>query len=610
MLTTPVQEAFDAPDWVFETKWDGLRLVVEKKGGAVTAYTRNGVVVNERYPSVVKALLKSRHDFIIDGELVVLDARGVSRFQLLQNALKHKMPITYQVFDLLALDGRDLRSEGLLERKATLKKILPKSTVISYSAHTEGDGVKRFKEAKRRGEEGIIGKRAHSAYHSGTRTRDWVKIKTSERQEAVIVGFTKPQGSRTHFGALVLAVREGRAWRYCGHVGTGFTRTTLKELHERMVPLIVKKAIVALPAPEAVTWVRPELIAEIKFTEWTSAGEMRQPTYIGLREDKRPEDVVAEHGEKVASIDPGESAVSFTHLDKVYWPQQKYTKKDLIAYYRRVAPALLSFLKDRPLVITRYPEGIDGPHFYQKNVEPKMLPSFVQTRAIPAKTVHKIVHYVVCDNVETLLFLANMGAIEVHMWGSRAHRRAHPDVMVFDLDPGSGVSFPDVIGAAHALKAVLDACGVESFVKTSGKRGLHVLVGLQGAYPYAKARAFARRIAELLARTHPKTMTAARGKEHRHGKIFVDYLRNAEGQTIIIPFGVRAVREASISMPLAWSSLSPDLDPASFTIKSAVATAAAKKHLADLLKSKTDLDAASKQLSELEKRAIKGDVIQ
>ena len=603
MLTTPVEEPFDSPDWIFETKWDGLRLVVEKKGTRVTAYSRNGVVMNEHYPSVIKALSKIKHDFVIDGELVALDARGISRFQLLQNARKNRTPVTYFVFDVMELDGRDLRGEGLLERKTTLKKLLPKSTVLQYSAHTEDFGTKRFKEAKKRGQEGIIGKRAHSVYSSGKRTTDWVKIKTSQRQEAVIVGFTKPQGSRIHFGALVLAVREGRTWRYCGNVGTGFSHGTLTELAERMAPLVTRTPAVTMSDGADVTWVKPELVAEIKFAEWTSAGEMRQPAYVGLREDKRAEEVVRERGHKVASIDPTKNSVTFTHLDKVYWPEKKYTKKDLVAHYRRAAPLLLPLLKDRPLVITRYPDGIKGPHFYQKNVEPKMLPSFVATRAIRAKTVSKTVHYVVCENAETLLYLANLGAIEIHMWSARADARTHPDFMVFDLDPGSGVTQTQIVEAAHYLKKILDATCGHSVIKTSGKRGVHVLVGLNGAYPYTKVRAFARRIAELLARTHPDLLTATRGEVHRHHKIFVDYLRNAEGQTIIIPLGVRAVESASVSMPISWATLAKDFNPEAYTIRSGSRGNGVTKWLSELQSTKADLDAASKKLKDLERDA-------
>jgi bifunctional non-homologous end joining protein LigD len=296
MLATLTGAPFDDPDWVFETKWDGIRVVGLLEGGKVTLYSRNGKIVSNNYRPISKALEKVRQDAVIDGELVALDAHGISRFQLLQNALRCEAKLLYCIFDIMFLDGEDLRSVPLIERKESLKGLLPEDPRLAYSPHRPQHGIRFFKEAENEGLEGIMAKRASSFYRSGERSTDWLKIKTARRQEAAIMGFTAPRRSRPYFGSLVLAVREGGAWRYIGHVGTGFTLATLEELHGRLWPLRTD----ASPFKHRVkdegvtTWVKPKLVAEVKFMEWTSAGEMRHPSYLGLREDKRPEEVFRE----------------------------------------------------------------------------------------------------------------------------------------------------------------------------------------------------------------------------------------------------------------------------------------------------------------------------
>lgn len=296
MLATLVDEPFDNKDWVFETKWDGFRMVTEIKKGKVTLYSRNGQIVSERYKPIAAALKKITHDCVLDGELVALDRQGVSRFQLLQNALRTKVRLQYCIFDIMFLDGKDLRGLSLLERKSALKSILPKDRLIRFSEHRFEHGKKYFAEAKKKKEEGIMAKRAASLYQSGKRTMEWQKIKTGSRQEVVIVGYTAPRRSRKYFGSLALAVREGRTWKYVGHVGTGFDERLLKELYGKLAPLKMAKSPFDAKTKYAATttWVKPQLVGEVKFTEWTTGGEMRHPAFIGMREDKRPEEVVRE----------------------------------------------------------------------------------------------------------------------------------------------------------------------------------------------------------------------------------------------------------------------------------------------------------------------------
>jgi bifunctional non-homologous end joining protein LigD len=296
MLATLTDAPFDDPDWVFETKWDGFRMVACIEGGKVTLYSRNGKIVSDRYLPVARAVEKLKHDAVLDGELAALDAKGISRFQLLQNALRSEAKLLYCLFDLMFLDGKDLRGLSLLERKEHLRAVLPQDPLLAFSEHRPEHGTKFFKEAEKEGLEGIMAKRANSPYRSGERSTDWLKIKTARRQEAVIAGFTAPRGSRPYFGALVLAVRDGRGWRYIGHVGTGFSHAVLQELHGKLWPLRTGASPFSARVKDetVTTWVKPKLVAEVKFAEWTKDGEMRHPAYVGLREDKRAEDVVLE----------------------------------------------------------------------------------------------------------------------------------------------------------------------------------------------------------------------------------------------------------------------------------------------------------------------------
>jgi bifunctional non-homologous end joining protein LigD len=296
MLATLTDRPFDDQDWVFETKWDGFRAIAVAEPGHARLYSRRGHDISAKYPTVCRALAAIKHEAVLDGELVALDARGRSRFQLLQNAGRNSARLLYCVFDLLYLDGKDLRGKPLLQRKAELERILPKSPLLLYSAHVVGLGIKAFAKAKRAGEEGVMAKLASGRYHSGQRTREWLKVKASQEQEVVIVGFTAPKGQRRFFGSLVLAVRDGKVWKYAGRAGTGFTQMSLRELHDKLVPLITKAKPVAakVPSESGTTWVKPKLVAEVRFTEWTAAGEMRHPVFLGLRTDKKATDVTRE----------------------------------------------------------------------------------------------------------------------------------------------------------------------------------------------------------------------------------------------------------------------------------------------------------------------------
>ena len=306
MLATLTDKPFDDPDWVFETKWDGFRAIAVAGPGHASLYSRNGNDVSRKYPSICAALTAIKQRAVLDGELVALDEEGRSRFQLLQNAERESVHLLYCVFDLLYLEGKDLRGKTLIERKAALERVLPKSPLLHYSAHVVGEGLKAFNRAKRAKEEGIMAKLASGRYHSGERTREWLKVKASQEQEVVIVGFTAPRRSRKYFGALVLAVREGKGWKYAGRAGTGFNAETLRSLHRMMVPLIVQTKPVPEKVPDegSTTWVKPKLVAEVKFTEWTEAGEMRHPVFLGPRTDKKAIDVMRETPKPLSEAKP------------------------------------------------------------------------------------------------------------------------------------------------------------------------------------------------------------------------------------------------------------------------------------------------------------------
>lgn len=309
-LATLTDKPFDDPDWVFETKWDGFRAVAVASPGHAALFSRNGNDISQRYPTVCAALARIKHEAVLDGELVALDEHGRSRFQLLQNAGRNSVRLLYCVFDLLYLDGKDLRGKTLLERKAELERILPKSPLLLYSAHVVGEGIKAFNRAKRAREEGVIAKLASGRYHSGTRTREWLKVKASQEQEVVIVGFTAPRGERRFFGSLLLAVRDGKEWRYCGRAGTGFTHASLREVYEKLTPLVTKAKPVAEKVPNEAntTWVKPKLVAEVKFTEWTAGGEMRHPVFLGLRTDKKATEVIRESLKPLREAKPASRA--------------------------------------------------------------------------------------------------------------------------------------------------------------------------------------------------------------------------------------------------------------------------------------------------------------
>jgi bifunctional non-homologous end joining protein LigD len=603
MLATLVDEPFDRAGWLFEVKWDGYRAIAEIDSDDVRLYSRNHKSFADKFAPVVDALNNLGHNAVLDGEIVVLDREGKSRFQLIQNYQKTgKGNLVYYVFDLLYLDGKDLRSLPLTERKARLRKLLGRNPgIIHFSDHIESRGKEFFEAAVKAGMEGIIGKDGASQYVEGKRTDSWVKIKTRQRQEAVIGGFTAPRGRRVGIGALVLGVYQGSNLVYIGHTGGGLDDAGLTDLRERLDALVRDtcpfKTVPKTNAP--VQWVEPQLVCEVEFHEWTDDGRMRQPIFVGLREDKPAREVRREQPVHIdnGDVEKADAEPKLTNLDKVYWPKEGYTKGDLIAYYREVAPVILPHLRDRPMSLNRHPDGIEGDNFFQKDVSHRPPPPWVETATIAAETARKNVTYVVCQNERTLLYLANLGCIELNPWLSRVGSVDRPDFLVIDLDP-EDLPFSRVIEAAITVHKLLDRAGVEHLCKTSGKRGLHICVPLGARYDYEVARQFAQVVANIVHQQLPKSTSVVRSPALRRNRIYLDYLQNSRGQTLAAPYSVRPAPGAPVSTPLKWNEVRRGLDPAKFTIRT---TASRLEKHGDLwvtvLDHRVDLEASLERLT-------------
>ncbi|MGH7654951.1 MAG: DNA ligase D [Gemmatimonadaceae bacterium] len=613
MLAEPAEKAFTRDGWLFELKLDGYRLIASKSGGQVLLLTRNGNDYTAVFPEVARAVRALPFtECIVDGEVVVMDAAGTPSFARLQqrgrmsNPLDIKraaveLPAAFFVFDFLAFEDFDLRPLPLVERKALLLANFPKLGALRVLDSIDREGEAMLASVSKMGLEGIIAKRADSKY-TGGRTDAWLKIKTERTGDFVIVGFTEGKGSRAHFGALQLADMVGGTLTYAGRAGTGFNDALLGEIKSLLYPIARTDAPCMGPATEpgaepkpsdtipetaTTTWVEPRYVCEVRFAEWTPDGFLRHPTFLRMRSDKEPRDcdrqgwavgtaphdAASAHGEPAQANElpapppraPVEKTVAFSNLKKVYWPADGYTKGDMVEYYRTASRWMLPYLRDRPLVLTRFPDGIDGKSFYQKDA-PEFAPSWVRTVPIWSEDTQREIRYFVCDDLETLLYVANMGSIPMHIWASRVGSLEQPDWCVIDLDP-KDAPFSDVVRTAIAVHELCDAIGWPSHVKTTGKTGLHILLPLAGKCTYAQSRSFGELIARLILRTLGDVVTITRQVTKRGVKVYLDYLQNRHGQTIVAPFSVRPLPGAPISMPLLWSEVNESLDPRAFTIK-------------------------------------------
>lgn len=601
-LATLVSAPPAGDDWLHELKLDGYRILCAVEDGEAQVYTRNAKDWTARFSPIAQAAAALPvASALFDGEVVVLKPDGTSSFQALQNALteSRERDLLYYVFDLLYLDGQDLRPLPLTARKEALAALVTKGfpqdrPVIRLSDHVQGQGEGFYAQACRHGLEGIVSKRADAPYRSG-RGKDWLKVKCLKRQEFIIAGYTDPEGARSGFGALLLAVHEGGDLVFTGRVGTGFDTTTLGTLRARLEKLERKTPPVKNPPRGAqargVHWVKPELVAEIAFTEWTDDGSLRHPTFQGLREDKPAAEVVREEPEqektvakktattktattkttkatktvKTVKTTADEFAgVRLTHPDRVLYAEQGITKRDLAAYYERIADWILPHLADRPLTLVRCPEGRMKQCFYQKHVTVQF-PQSIQRVEIEEDS--KTVPYGAIDSAEGLLSLVQMGVLEFHIWGSHIDDVEKPDYIVFDLDPDEGLPWKRVVEGAKTLRTALDHLGLQSFLKTTGGKGLHVCLPLVRRAGWDEVKAFTKAVAEVVAAHDPQSYTSKLPKASRKGKIFIDYLRNGRGATSVCAYSTRARPGAPVSTPLFWEELDGDVRADTFTVK-------------------------------------------
>jgi bifunctional non-homologous end joining protein LigD len=579
MLATLVEEPFDHPDWIFEIKWDGYRALAEMNDGKVNLYSRNLHSFNQRFEPIVRSLASLKLNALLDGEIVLFDQKDRPSFQLLQNYQRNKTgTLIYCVFDLLYLNGKDLRHLPLIERKEILRTILPDDQAhIRYCDHIVAKGKSLFKRIAKSDFEGMMAKEAQSSYQTG-RSRAWLKVKTHKRQEAVVCGFTEPKGERQNFGSLILGVYNHDTLEYIGNTGSGFDNQNLAAIHKQLLSIVQTNSPFETPPKisATVTWVKPQLVCEINFAEWTDEGQMRQPIFVDFREDKAPKEVTREKTVPVEQILENKKVTShknskkshqplLTHLEKIYWPQEGYTKGDLIEYYRQVAPYILPYLIDRPQTLHRYPRGIAAPGFFQKDIED--VPDWIRTERVKHEA--RDVNYILIDDEASLLYVANLGCIELNPFNSRIQSLDHPDYMVIDLDP-ENISFDKVIETAQVVHAVLDEIGAPSVCKTSGATGLHIYVPMRSQYPYEMVSQFAHSIVQVVHARLPAITSLERSPQKRKERVYLDYLQNNFGQTLAAPYCVRPKPGAPVSTPLKWSEVKQGLDPAIFTIKTVI----------------------------------------
>ena len=570
MLATLIKQPFDDNGWLYEVKWDGYRALLYKEGSSINLFSRRGQSFNSKYSEIVSSASKIDGDFVIDGEVVAVDKDGKAHFEWLQNWGNQKTGVLqYMVFDILWYNGRNLENLPLIDRKKVLKDLIKAEDNIMYSDHVIGKGSELFSLALKNRLEGIMAKRCQSSYQAGRRSKDWLKIKTHRRQEVVIGGFTEPKGSRKHIGALVLGVYEKDGLRYVGHTGGGIPPELMPELRTQLESIEIDSSpfVNSFKPNGVIHWAKPGLVGEVTFSEWTSSGHMRQPIFVGLRQDKNPRSVKKEEEKTMKEVkaDNQSSKIDFTHRSKVFWPKQKYTKGDLIDYYKTVSEIMLPYIKDRPHSLLRQPNGINGQAFFQKDVD-HSVPDWVQTIEVYSESNDRNIRYYVCDSIDSLLYMVQLGCIEINPWNSTVRNLDKPSWTVIDLDP-EDISFDKVVEAANATRTVCENLGIESYPKTSGKTGIHIFIPLGANYSYDQSRQFAELVANLVHKHLPNTTSLERSPKKRQKKIYLDFLQNRKGQTLAAPYSVRPTESASVSTPLKWEEVNSKLDPANFTIK-------------------------------------------
>ncbi len=566
-LATLTEELPRGPEWLFEPKWDGYRAIVSVSGGEARLTSRNGKDLTERFNEVARAVGKAVRtpSAVLDGEVVALDEDGTARFEALQRG---SGPLVLMAFDLLELDGEPVHTRPLHERRELLEELLDPSVRAVRLSPAFDDGAALLEAARVQGLEGVVAKRADAPYRPGRRTPEWRKLKLRAQEDFPIVGYTRGEGKRAKLGALVLARREADGLYWAGNVGSGIRdedvgrlRTMLEPFERETSPLAHAPKMPRVKARD-LTWVEPRLSAEVTYAEKTREGRLRAPVYLGVRDD-----VPVERPPIEPEVRRGRRVLKLSNLDKPFWPEEGLTKGDLLAYYRDVAEVLVPHLRKRPFTMKRYPDGWQGKSFFQKQA-PSHMPDWIDRAPFPASTREgekRIIDYALLDDELALLWAVNMGCIDMHAWASRADRPDRPDWVMFDLDPSEGSGFEQVIEVALLVRQALEVLELESVPKTSGSRGIHVLVPISRRSDFAEVREFAGIVAGALARAHPGLVTTEWTKAKRKG-VLVDANQNGPGKTTASVYSVRPRAGAPVSTPLRWDEVREGLDPFAFTM--------------------------------------------
>ncbi len=617
MLATLVDKPFNEEGWTYEVKWDGYRALSVLNGKQVDIFSRNNKSFNEKYYPLYNELKEWNIKAVIDGEIVIVDENGMANFNALQNwRSEADGQLFYYVFDLLWINGVDITALPLKDRKEILRHYLPaESEVVKLSENFDEDGISFFKLAEKLGLEGIMAKKEDSEYVMGDRSKQWLKIKTAQRQEVIIGGYTNNEGSAKPFSSLLVGVYKNNKLQYTGKIGTGFSVKKQQEMMKQFKPLqtakcpFEQKPDVNKPSrfrpnpPDAsATWLKPQLVCEVSFREMTADGVMRHPSFEGMREDKAAKEVVLEKEAKTENIvheeakprhekvvkapgkqerktllNPSEETqarkingneLKFTNLSKIYWPESHVSKRDMLNYYYQIVPFMLPYMKDRPQTLNRHPNGINGKAFYQKDVTGKV-PDWIETFAYFSEADSREKNFLVCTDESSLIYIASLGCIEMNPWSSRTTKPDNPDWCIIDLDPDKN-TFEQVIKAAQITKEVLDAIDVPCRCKTSGSTGLHIYIPLGAKYSYEQSKEFARAIATIVHHQTTKFTSIERATANRAGKMYIDFLQNRPQATLAAPYSLRPKPGATVSMPLHWDEVKKGLKMKDFTIFNAI----------------------------------------
>ena len=599
MLASVTEQPFNSEEWQFEIKWDGYRALAYLNNGKVQLRSRNNLSFDQKYVAVFEALKQWPINAVIDGEIIVLNEDGKADFKSLQDwQLAPTGHLVYYIFDIIWLDGISLVNLPLTERQNILKQITPDSNIIRYSDSIDDYGIDFYNIAKENSLEGIIAKRKDSLYQPGYRTKNWLKIKIEQRHEAVICGYTRNKDTDRLFSSLLLANYANEQLHYIGQVGTGFTEAMQQDIMRKMKPLVTKAAPVdnVPKLGKETVWIKPVLVCEVKYTELTPEGVMRHPSFQGLREDKTILDInneVTDHEEnsaltnqskpkakkqekqksssdlvdiakEQALVTIGDHELKLTNLKKIFWIKENIKKGDLLNYYYKMLPYIMPYVKDRPQSLNRFPNGIAGESFYQKNMAGKV-DKWIKTFRRVSESSNEAKDFMICSDEASLIYMINLGCIELNPWHSRVQAPNYPDWSVIDLDPGD-ISFEKVIETAIVIKKVLDTLQVPSFPKTSGSTGIHIYVPLGAKYNYEQSKQFAELVANLAHEELPGFTSLVRNPQKRKDKIYIDYLQNRPIQTICSPYSVRPKPGATVSAPLHWSEIKKGLSIQQFTM--------------------------------------------